>query len=340
MSAPLATDLAAVALAPEAGTAAELLDRASSDPRAHGALHPFPTGFEPLDTVLGGGLHVGELVLVGGRPGVGKTVATLQWARTIARAGRRAAFVCYEHSPRTLLTRLLMSEVGDLIPRDDVARAERCRTVVRDLVAGAHDPEDLPGIDEALAAAYASVREYGERLWLLRGSATGTGLQELDALAGELGSDAVLFVDYLQKVAVRPRVADESERVIRVADGLKELALSRAIAVVAVVAADQAGITARRLRIHHLRGSSALAHEADVVLALNEKSLAVSKTHLAYDLAAAASFQQYIVLSVEKNREGPAQIDLELRKDFLRYRFEPRGRFVSERLVDDVLYEE
>ena len=40
-------------------------------------LTPFPTGYDPFDAALGGGLHAEDLVLVGGRPGVGKTIAML-----------------------------------------------------------------------------------------------------------------------------------------------------------------------------------------------------------------------------------------------------------------------
>jgi hypothetical protein len=46
------------------------------------------------------------------------------------------------------------------------------------------------------------------------------------------------------------------------------------------------------------------------------------------------------VFSIEKNRDGPAQVDMEFRKDFPNYRFEPQGRFVAEQLVDDVLFEQ
>jgi replicative DNA helicase len=51
-------------------------------------------------------------------------------------------------------------------------------------------------------------------------------------------------------------------------------------------------------------------------------------------------YRQFVLLSVEKNRDGPASIDLEFRKDFPSYRFEPRGSFVAEQLIDDVLFEE
>jgi replicative DNA helicase len=72
-----------------------------------------PTGYEVLDDVLSGGLHVGELVLLGGPPGVGKTIAALQWARGVARTGYIAVFACYEHEPTTLLVRLLALEAGE-----------------------------------------------------------------------------------------------------------------------------------------------------------------------------------------------------------------------------------
>ncbi len=45
---------------------------------------PLPTGFDPLDGMIGGGLRKTELVLLGGAQGIGKTIGTLQIARNIA----------------------------------------------------------------------------------------------------------------------------------------------------------------------------------------------------------------------------------------------------------------
>src|SRR5690554_1354702 len=45
---------------------------------------PMPTGFDPLDGFIGGGLRKTELLLLGGAQGIGKTIATLQIARNIA----------------------------------------------------------------------------------------------------------------------------------------------------------------------------------------------------------------------------------------------------------------
>jgi hypothetical protein len=70
---------------------------------------------------------------------------------------------------------------------------------------------------------------------------------------------------------------------------------------------------------------------------LNDKSQAVSKVHLAYDPVRAATFKHQVVFTVEKNRGGQAPLDLEFRKDFASYRFQTRGAFVSDRLVDERL---
>jgi len=69
-------------------------------------LKPAATGFTPLDEYLSGGLHVEDLVLVGGIQGVGKTVSILQMARSVALQDRLAIIVCYEHSPIHLFFRL------------------------------------------------------------------------------------------------------------------------------------------------------------------------------------------------------------------------------------------
>ncbi len=45
------------------------------------AYQPIPTDFESLDALLEGGLHAESLMLVGGPPGVGKTIFVLQAAQ-------------------------------------------------------------------------------------------------------------------------------------------------------------------------------------------------------------------------------------------------------------------
>ncbi len=149
-----------------------------------------------------------------------------------------------------------------------------------------------------------------------------------------------MIVDYLQKVAV-PGVYDERQRVTSVVEGLKDLALDHDVPILAVVAADKEGIQAgKRLRVHNLRGSSALAYEADTVLLLNDKYDVVARHHLVYNVGNVERFKHWAVLSVEKHRNGQSGIDMEFEKRFEFSRFETEGRIVAEQLTDERVFVE
>ena len=72
-----------------------------------------PTGFADLDRLLGGGLHAGQLVVVGGRPGLGKSTAASDVARNAAfRHGLTSMFVSLEMSDIDLMLRWISAETG------------------------------------------------------------------------------------------------------------------------------------------------------------------------------------------------------------------------------------
>jgi replicative DNA helicase len=320
-------------------TAAELL--AGTGPLAPQARAvQFATGFEPLDDVLGGGIRAQDLVLLGGRPGIGKTVASLQWARWMAMQGHTSIYVCYEHSPHSLLGRLLALELGSLARPDEVVELTRLRTIAQEVALGASPAEALTS-DPLGEEAYHRLQQYGPRLRLVQGSGLRTGVTELAGIVSKHreGSTA-LFVDYLQKIPVSIELEHDEERTTYLAEQLKELAMVAEVPVVALAAADKAGIDSRRLRLNHLRGSTALGHECDIAILLNEKAVSVSKSHLAFDPVRAEQFKRWVVFSVEKNREGAPDMNLEFRKDLANYRFDPAGGFVAEALVDRVLFED
>ena len=322
------------------GGVLDALAGGSSAQRAQ-AVRPVRTGFDLVDRVLDGGLRVHDLMLLGGAPGAGKTVASLQMARHIAISGRTAIYVCYEHDAPALLGRLLCLELGELATAQNAPELDLLRGIVLETAAGFRDLQDVLATEPLVRAAYERIREYAGNLWLVRGSGAHTGLPEVRRLLDERAQHgSVLFIDYLQKVAVRPEPADEADKVTRIAEGLKEIALSHSIAVVATVAADKEGVKAPRLRMHHLRGSSALAYECDAAVILNDKHRIVSKVHLAYDPVRAETFKHNVVFSIEKNRGGPALVDLEFRKDFHFYRFESQGSYVADQLVDERLTSE
>lgn len=294
-----------------------------------------PSGFPILDSVLEGGFKSRDLVLVGGAPGIGKTVATLQWARNIASGDQPVVYVSYEHDERSLFARLLMMELGELPTKGRGAGLTELRPIVNAVVRGEKPMREGSASDVRLRAAWSRVEAYADKLTLVRGSAT-TGVDELTWLVQDNGSSpAVLFVDYLQKVAMPEAAWDDDVRATRLGEALKDLAMSMKTTVVAVTAGNRAALTGRRLRLEHLRGSAGLAYEADVVVMLNGKLLSVSKAHTAFSSVLADEFRTRVIFTVEKNRDGPAPVDIEFRKDFASFRFDPNGSHVAERLIDD-----
>jgi replicative DNA helicase len=304
-----------------------------TEPTQHTVL---PTGFDLLDDVLAGGVRQGEVVLLGGKPGVGKTIAALQWARSMAQRGVVTVYLCFEHDEVTLVTRMLSAELGGMIattPGASGLRHDELQGRIRDVAAGAITLREALDSDPLLQQAHRRLTAYSDRLVLVTGSGAHTDVNAIRDVTREYaGQPVALFVDYVQKVPVFPSVPREGERVGRVIEGLKQLALDQRMVVIAIAAADQAGLDARRLHLRHFRGSTALAYEADAVVVLNDKLAVVSRAHLAYSPTRAEEFHRQVVFSVEKNRNGSPDINLEFEKDFGHYRFHPRGRWVAERL--------
>jgi replicative DNA helicase len=187
------------------------------------------------------------------------------------------------------------------------------------------------------------IARYGQSLYLLRGSQTASTVENIRKLVQEhrvLSGDRRLFVvvDYLQKVPVFPEPPTESEKVTYVVNGLKDIALTEQVAMISIVAADKEGLKAQRLRNHHLRGSSAINYEADIILIINEKYHIVAKVNIEFNPYQAQRFKDWIILSVEKNRGGQDNIDLEFEKHFEYSCFDPNGRTVQEKLIEERLY--
>lgn len=292
----------------------------------------WPTGFVPLDGQLGGGLRVGELVLLGGPQGLGKTTWTIQVARNVARAGGRVLYFSFEHEQLHFLERVVAQAAfeseGLEAPTTRRLRDRFQRASANGGVAGLGDLlRGLPGAEAALE----ELGTFGDRFFIHESNGRSTTVAAIrgaiESLPAE-GAAPVVVIDYLQKV---PSAGDSE-----VVEELKDLALEKGIAVLAVVAADKAGIgPGHRLRVSELRGSSSLAYEPDVVLILNEKYDAVARHHLVYGVGAAERFREWVILSIEKNRGGTDRIDLEFRKQFAHARFDPEGQLVAEQLVDE-----
>ena len=312
---------------------------------------PIPLGFTPLDKTIGGGLRAGELLLIGGAQGTGKTTMALQMARNVASGGQaNVLYICFEHEEHYLLNRLVALESAlahlphktGAIKIQDVRREILGSWVADGQAVGggaqlASNPRLRPSLDR--------IGRYGQNLFLMRGTQTAStveNMRRLVQLHKELsnGRQLLVIVDYLQKVPMFPEPNTETEKVTVVVNGLKDIALAEQVGMIAIVAADKEGLKAARLRNHHLRGSSAINYEADIILILNEKYHIVAKVNIEFNPYQAQRFRDWAILSVEKNRGGQDNVDLEYEKHFEFSCFDPNGRTVQEKLIEERLYNE
>jgi len=330
---------------------------------------PIATGFDVLDVVLNGGLHRGELTLIGGAQGVGKTILALQIARNVARmySDVSALYICYEHDQGHMLGRLLCMESVDFTdykPSSSLTLKD-VRDVIADSLLGGPPTGQYEWLYEQGAAECA---DQGHELRAslrgppAHGQAPGRGAAlRGPAEPGQGQFDLVDAGDHPQdgrprqrggrrqpradrglpaEVSVEPLVpADESEKVTIVVEGLKDIAMTLNIPVIAIVAADREGLKAKRLHLYHLRGSSALDYECDVALILNNKWDVVAKSHIAYNPYRAQTFREWVVFTRREEPRRPAMIPVEFRMLGANFCFDPHGARVKEKLVDERIEE-
>ncbi|MHB8628100.1 MAG: DnaB-like helicase C-terminal domain-containing protein [Aggregatilineales bacterium] len=339
-------------------TMAQVMNEANDDV-VRGNLSDYlslPTGFDPLDGLIGGGLRKTELVLIGGAQGIGKTIAALQMARNVAARPEQFAFyLSYEHPETHLMNRLLCLESVNPPEIDtrngiklkdlyDVIIAQRAReTIGREGTSGG-SLQTILREHPKTSMALARLSRYADRLIMVKASPAVTTLRAIREMATRLceatGGNLTIFVDYLQKVAIHPeRANDENDKVTIVVEGLKDMALALNVPVVAIVAADRDGLKAKRLHLFHLRGSSALDYECDIAVIMNNKYHILAKDHVAFNPYQAKQYRDWVVFTVEKNRAGRAMMDMEFQLYAPYFAFDPRGQQVQQQLIDDKIIE-
>lgn len=316
---------------------------------------PLPTGFDPLDGFIGGGLRKTELVLLGGAQGIGKTIATLQVARNIAmRPDQYVFYLSYEHTETHLMHRLLCLESINP-PEVDISRGNKLRDLYQIIVStrakefmgkenGAGSLQTILRDNPKTAPALARMARYADRMILVKASPAVTTLRSIKEMTARLcdatGSNVAVFVDYLQKIAVHPeRPRDENDKVTMIVEGLKDIAMTLDVPVWAIVAADREGLKSKRIHLYHLRGSSALDYESDIAIIMNNKYQIMSKDHVNFNPYSAKQYRDWVVWTIEKNRAGRAMQDMEFQLYGQHFAFDPRGQKVQQQLIDDKVIE-
>lgn len=316
---------------------------------------PIPTGFDPLDGLIGGGLRKTELTLLGGAQGIGKTIAALQIARNIAmRPDQYAFFLSYEHTEAHLMHRLLCMESINP-PELDLSQGLKLRDMYQIIVAqrakkfmgrgtGSGSLQAILRDHPKTSPALGRLLRYSDRLIMLKASPAVTNLRSIKEMISRLsdatGGNVTVFIDYLQKVAVHPeRPRDENDKVTIIVEGLKDIALSLDVPVMSIVAADREGLKSPRIHLYHLRGSSALDYESDIAIIMNNKYQILAKDHVSFNPYTAKQFRNWLVWTVEKNRSGRAMMDIEFELQAEHFAFNPRGQKVQQQLIDNKIIE-
>lgn len=298
----------------------------------------WPTGFDMLDASMGGGLRAGSLNLLAGAQGQGKTTFALQVAKHAASVGRASLYFCFEHDADAMLTRLVAMEAGEAggLRAPGLSQIRAVMEAPGGIDGGlAERFRDAPAVIDGLM----HIEKYGANMIFHRSNGSKTSLDTIAERAGEVaekfGEPPLIVVDYLQKVFV-PGHRTEEESTTMVVEGLKDMANELGAPVLAIAAIDHAGLEAnQRMRVRHLRGSTALAYEPDSVWMLAAKKDIVSRNHMMYDMANLDKFREWTVLTVEKSRYGTTGESFEFQARFHQGRYEQSCRPVTEKLLDE-----
>jgi replicative DNA helicase len=245
-----------------------------------------PSGFPSLDKLLGGGLRRGDLVVLGGDVGSGKSALALAIALRVAQQRRSALFYCGEMLVERVLERALAIEG---------------RTRIDDLRQGTLDEVTRAGV----GAAAVRLRDELPVIERMPGGGVASIAEEVTAVRGV---DLVL-VDGLSSLlpGVRATVEEEATAV----RGLKQLALDARVAVLLTTSLPHlAARDDRRPLLDDFGANGAVKERADVVLSLFREGM--------YD--SARGIEGATELLVRKNRNGgTGYVDLYFYAQWMRF---------------------
>jgi replicative DNA helicase len=219
---------------------------------AHGGVMTgVPTGFSDLDRLLNG-LHPGQLIIIAGRPGLGKSTASMDIARHAAvRANCPSAIFSLEMSKVEIVMRLLSAEAR--VPLHALRSGQLSEDDWTKLARRMGEINDAPlYIDDTPSMNLMEIRAKARRL-----------KQRHDL--------KLIVVDYLQLMTSPKRVESRQQEVADLSRGLKLLAKEVECPVIAVSQLNRGPEqrTDKRPQLSDLRESGSIEQDADVVVLLH-----------------------------------------------------------------------
>ena len=240
------------------------IDMAANAFQREGKLSGLATGLKDLDAKMGG-LQASDLIIVAGRPGMGKTALATNIAYNIAKAHRGetrpdghtatvdggiVGFFSLEMSAEQLATRIIAERTG--IPSSHIRRGGITATDFEQIKDVSIELEKLPFyVDETGGLSIAQLCARARRLKRQKG---------LD----------VLVIDYIQMLSGSKSKSNESrvQEVTEITTGLKALAKELNVPIIALsqLSRQVESRDDKRPQLSDLRESGSIEQDADVVI--------------------------------------------------------------------------
>ena len=223
-----------------------VIDKIEQYSKNPGMLTGLTTGYRDLDTATSG-LHGGELIVVAGRPGMGKTALCMDMARHVAKAGTAVAIYSLEMTTDSLVKRMLCAE-----SKTDSRALDRGRTTSYEramLTSHISKLVKLPiYIDDDSTLDILKLRSKARRVVKDKG----VGL---------------IVVDYIQLMDASEKTENRQQEITKISRGLK--AVAKELNIPIIVASQLSRATEARdkakPRLSDLRESGAIEQDADAV---------------------------------------------------------------------------
>ena len=239
------------------------------------------TGFRSLDRVLAG-MGNSDLIIVGARPGMGKTSFCLNIGTNVAKQTKKAvAMFSLEMSAEQLVSRVLSSEA--LIDSYSLRTGE-----LKD--------------DEWFHLAQASSSLSG--CDILIDDTPGISVTKMKAKLRRVNNLGLVIIDYLQLMQSDKKIENRTQEVSEISRSLKILAKELNVPVICCsqLSRGTEANTNKRPMISHLRESGSIEQDADVIIFLYRDEY--YKSTEGGDSVAPDTEQNVAEIIIAKNRHG------------------------------------
>lgn len=268
------------------------------------AAHPdgitgVPSGYEKIDSILAG-FQSSDLIILAGRPAMGKTALAICLAWNIANRDIPVAFFSLEMSHPQLTDRIISNVCS--ISGDKIMR-------------GMLDREEWDRIDK-------SVYNMDRPLYI--DDTAGLTTYQLRSKARYLVRSKgikIIFVDYLQLMNVSEgEYSNKQEKVAIISSALKSLAKELNVPVVALSQLNRGiesreGLEGKRPQLSDLRESGAIEQDADVVMFVHRPEY----YHI-YQDDSGNDLRGMAQIIIAKHRKGAiGDVNLKFKSEFLRF---------------------